>query len=160
MIPIRSLLVASILISILVFFTAVAFSAQSSAGMTTEFPSATVAASVDETISPTLAPTNTCWDCDGSTYTWEEARVSICSPAGLAENPQMLDECFPDTWEWVCFPMPPDGSGTCEMYRRDLDPLGIFATPAPLPTPEPLPSPNPEPTATPSVEATPEPSNP
>ena len=63
----------------------------------------------------------------------------------------MLDECFPEKWEWVCFPLPPDGNGTCEMYRRDLDPLGIFATPPPMPTPEPLPTP--VPTATPDPEA-------
>lgn len=77
-----------------------------------------------------------CWDCPGSTMTREEVFAAVCSPASLKENPQMLDECFPDKWEWVCFP-----EGNCEMYRRDLDPLGIFATPTPEPTPTVVPTP-------------------
>ena len=76
-----------------------------------------------------------------------ENLTAACNLVVLAANPQHLDHCFPEKWAWVCFPLPPDGNGTCEMYRRDLDPLGIFATPAPLPTPEPLPTP--DPTATP-----------
>lgn len=90
---------------------------------------------VDFSPSPTPVP-DTCWDCEGSTMNAEAARAIYCSPAFLKENPQMLDECFPEKWEWVCFP-----DGHCEMYRQDLDPLGIFATPLPVPTPEPLPTP-------------------
>jgi hypothetical protein len=103
----------------------------------------------------TPAP-DTCWDCEGSTMTAEAARAIYCSPAFLEKNPQMLDECFPDTWEWVCFSEP---DGHCEMYRRDLDPLGIFATPAPMPTAEPTPTPTAEPTPepTPDLTATPAP---
>ena len=102
---------------------------------------------------PNATPvTDTCWDCEGSTMTAEAARAIYCSPAFLEKNPQMLDECFPDKWEWVCFSEP---DGHCEMYRRDLDPLGIFATPAPMPTAEPTPTPTAEPTATP--DPTPEP---
>jgi hypothetical protein len=68
--------------------------------------------------------------------TEEEVLEAVCSTASLKRNPQMLDECFPDKWEWVCFP-----EGNCEMYRRDLDPLGIFATPTPEPTPTVVPTP-------------------
>lgn len=108
---------------------------------------------------PNATPvTDTCWDCEGSTMTAEAARAIYCSPAFLEKNPHMLDECFPEKWEWVCFPLPPDGNGTCEMYRRDLDPLGIFATPPPMPTPEPLPTP--VPTATPDPTPEPEPESP
>ena len=89
-------------------------------------PTATPVATATPTPEETSAG---CWDCAGSTMTEAEVVVAVCSPAFLEEHPQMLDECFPDKWEWVCFPLPPDGSGTCEMYRRDLDPLGIFATP-------------------------------
>jgi hypothetical protein len=102
----------------------------------------------------TPAP-DTCWDCEGSTMTTEEGRAIYCSPAFLKENPHMLDECFPDKWEWVCFSEP---DGHCEMYRRDLDPLGIFATPPPMPTPEPLPTP--VPTATPDPTPVPDPESP
>jgi len=77
-----------------------------------------------------------CWDCAGSTMTEAEVLEAVCSTASLKRNPQMLDECFPDKWEWVCFP-----EGNCEMYRRDLDPLGIFATPTPGPTPTVVPTP-------------------
>jgi hypothetical protein len=112
-------------------------------------------ASMDCFPDATPAPDN-CWDCPGSTMTREEVFAAVCSPASLKENPQMLDECFPDKWEWVCFPLPPDGSGTCEMYRRDLDPLGIFATPPPPPTPgvppTPVPTVTPDPTPVPDPE--------
>jgi hypothetical protein len=101
---------------------------------------------------------NTCWDCLGSTYTWAEARVWYCTAERAEEEPWILDECWPEKWEWVCFPLPPDGNGNCEMYRRDLDPLGIFATPAPMPTPEPLPTP--VPTATPDPTPVPDPESP
>jgi hypothetical protein len=103
---------------------------------------------------------NTCWDCLGSTYTWAEARVWYCTAERAQQEPWILDECWPEKWEWVCFPLPPDGNGNCEMYRRDLDPLGIFATPPPPPTPgvPPTPAPTAEPTATPdpTPEVTPE----
>ena len=84
---------------------------------------------------PTPAAAGECWDCAGSTMTEAEVVAAVCSPAFLEKNPQMLDECFPDKWEWVCFP-----EGNCEMYRRDLDPLGIFATPTPEPTPTVVPT--------------------
>lgn len=90
-----------------------------------------------ETATPTPQETVPgCWDCAGSTMTEAEVVAAVCSPASLEKNPQMLDECFPDKWEWVCFP-----EGNCEMYRRDLDPLGIFATPTPEPTPTVVPTP-------------------
>ena len=103
---------------------------------------------------------NTCWDCLGSTYTWAEARVWYCTAERAEEEPWILDECWPEKWEWVCFPLPPDGNGNCEMYRRDLDPLGIFATPAPMPTPEPTPTPTPVPTVTPDPTPVPDPESP
>lgn len=103
-----------------------------------------------EPLSPTPEPTGTCWDCEGSTMTEAEKLAAACTPAVLAANPQHLDLCFPEKWAWVCFP-----DGHCEMYRRDLDPLGIFATPPPMPTPEPLPTP--VPTATPDPTPVPEP---
>jgi hypothetical protein len=100
---------------------------------------------------PDATPTpDNCWDCEGSTMTEAEKLAAACTPAMLAANPQHLDLCFPDKWAWVCFP-----DGHCEMYRRDLDPLGIFATPPPMPTPEPLPTP--VPTATPDPTPVPEP---
>ena len=98
--------------------------------------------------SPTPEPTeppNTCWDCLGSTYTWAEARVWYCTAERAQQEPWILDECWPEKWEWVCFP-----DGHCEMYRRDLDPLGIVATQPPMPTPEPLPTPVPTATPTPT----------
>ena len=107
----------------------------------------------------TPAP-DTCWDCEGSTMTEAEKLAAACTPAVLAANPQHLDLCFPKKWAWVCFPLPPDGNGTCEMYRRDLDPLGIFATPPPMPTPEPTPTPTSEPTATPDPTPEPTPESP
>jgi hypothetical protein len=106
--------------------------------------------------SPTPEPTeppNTCWDCLGSTYTWAEARVWYCTAERAQQEPWILDECWPEKWEWVCFP-----DGHCEMYRQDLDPLGIFATQPPMPTPELLPTP--VPTATPPPTPVPEPESP
>ena len=100
----------------------------------------------------TPAPDN-CWDCEGSTLTEAEKLAAACTPAVLAANPQHLDLCFPDKWEWVCFP-----DGHCEMYRQDLDPLGIFATPPPPPTPgvppTPVPTETPDPTPVPDPEST------
>ena len=110
--------------------------------------------SVDCFANATPAP-DSCWDCAGSTMTEAEKLAAACTPAVLAANPQHLDLCFPEKWAWVCFPLPPDGNGTCEMYRRDLDPLGVFATPPPMTTPEPLPTP--EPTATPDPTSDPDP---
>ena len=109
-------------------------------------------ASVDCFPNATPTPDN-CWDCEGSTMTEAEKLAAACTPAMLAANPQHLDLCFPEKWAWVCFP-----DGHCEMYRRDLDPLGIFATPPPMPTPEPLPTP--VPTATPDLTPVPEPETP
>ena len=100
----------------------------------------------------TPAPDN-CWDCEGSTMTEAEKLAAACTPAMLAANPQHLDLCFPEKWAWVCFP-----DGHCEMYRRDLDPLGIFATPPPPPTPG-VP-PTPVPTATPDPTPVPDPESP
>jgi hypothetical protein len=114
-------------------------------------------ASMDCFPDATPAPDN-CWDCPGSTMTREEVFAAVCSPASLKANPQMLDECWPEKWAWVCFPLPPDGNGNCEMYRRDLDPLGIFATPPPPPTPGVRPTP--VPTATPDPTPDPEPESP
>jgi len=114
-------------------------------------PTAAIEASPEATPVP-----DTCWDCVDSSMTPEEGRAIYCSAQSLKENPQMLDECFPDKWEWVCFPLPPDGSGTCEMYRRDLDPLGIFATPPPPPTPGVPPTPVPTVTPDPTPEPDPE----
>ena len=108
-------------------------------------------ASVDCFPDATPVP-NTCWDCLGSTYTWAEARVWYCSEERVRENPLIVDECWPDKWEWVCFP-----DGHCEMYRQDLDPLGIFATPPPPPTPGVPPTPVPTATPDPTPEPTPEP---
>ncbi len=100
---------------------------------------------------PVASPTDAAVD-DG-TWEAERPRSHYCSAEALAANPQDLDLCFPDKWEWVCFP-----DGHCEMYRQDLDPLGIFGTPAPMPTPEPLPTakltPEPTPTVVPTPEAT------
>ena len=101
--------------------------------LTASYPEAASYEPFTEPPSPTPEPTeppNTCWDCLGSTYTWAEARVWYCTAERAQQEPWILDECWPDKWEWVCFP-----DGHCEMYRQDLDPLGIFATPPPPPTP-------------------------
>ena len=100
---------------------------------------------------PDATPTpDSCWDCEGTTMTESEKLAAACAPAVVAANPQHLPLCFPDKWEWVCFP-----DGHCEMYRQDLDPLGIFATPPPPPTPG-VP-PTPVPTAAPDPTPVPEP---
>ena len=100
----------------------------------------------------TPAP-DSCWDCEGSTMTESEKLAAACAPAVVAANPQHLPLCWPDKWEWVCWP-----DGHCEMYRQDLDPLGIFATPPPPPTPG-VP-PTPVPTATPDPTPVPDPETP
>jgi len=117
--------------------------------------------------SPTPGPVTGiegCWDCEGSTMTEAEKLAAACAPEVLAANPQHLDLCFPKKWAWVCFTADPARKITehCEMYRRDLDPYGIFATPPPPPTPgvPPTPAPTAEPTATPDPTLVPDPENP
>ena len=134
-------------------YVAVSASAGTPGYLTASYPEAASYEPFTEPPSPTPEPTeppNTCWDCPGSTYTWAEARVWYCMAERAQQEPWILDECWPEKWEWVCFP-----DGHCEMYRQDLDPLGIFATPPPMPTPEPLPTP--VPTATPTPTPVPEP---
>jgi hypothetical protein len=156
----RALLVG--LAGLLFSFSYVAASA--SAGtpgyLTASYPEAASYEPFTEPPSPTPEPTeppNTCWDCLGSTYTWAEARVWYCTEERAQQEPSILDECWPEKWEWVCFMEDPARNikEHCAMYRRDLDPLGIFATPAPMPTPEPLPTP--VPTATPDPTPVPDP---
>jgi hypothetical protein len=133
-------------------YVAASASADTPGYLTASYPEAASYEPFTEPPSPTPEPTeppNTCWDCLGSTYTWAEARVWYCTAERAQQEPWILDECWPEKWEWVCFP-----DGHCEMYRQDLDPLGIFATPAPMPTPEPLPTP--APTATPDPTPVPE----
>ncbi len=136
-------------------YLAVSASAETPGYLTASYPEAASYKPYTEPPSPTPEPTeppNTCWDCLGSTYTWAEARVWYCTAERAQQEPWILDECWPDKWEWVCFP-----DGHCEMYRQDLDPLGIFATQPPMPTPEPLPTPVPTATPDPTPEPTPEP---
>jgi hypothetical protein len=112
---------------------------------------------------PDATPTpDNCWDCEGSTMTEAEKLAAACAPAVVAANPQHLPLCFPKKWAWVCFTADPARNITehCEMYRRDLDPYGIFATPPPPPPPEPTPTPTPVPTATPDPTPVPDPENP
>jgi len=141
-------------------YVAASASADTPGYLTASYPEAASYEPFTEPPSPTPEPTeppNTCWDCLGSTYTWAEARVWYCTAERAQQEPWILDECWPEKWEWVCFP-----DGHCEMYRQDLDPLGIFATPPPMPTPEPLPTPvptaTPDPTPEPEPESTPTPS--
>ena len=134
-------------------YVAATASADTPGYLTASYPEAASYEPFTEPPSPTPEPTeppDTCWDCLGSTYTWAEARVWYCTAERAKQEPWILDECWPDKWEWVCFP-----DGHCEMYRQDLDPLGIFATPPPMPTPEPLPTP--VPTATPDPTPVPDP---
>jgi len=138
-------------------YVAASASADTSGYLMVSYPDAPSYEPFTEPPSPTAAP-DSCWDCEGSTMTDAEKLAAACNSEVLAAKPQMLDECFPEKWEWVCFPAPPDGNGTCEMYRRDLDPLGIFATPTPIPTTEPLPTP--DPTATPDQTPVPDPEQP
>ena len=136
-------------------YVAASASADTPGYLTASYPEAASYEPFTEPPSPTPEPTeppNTCWDCLGSTYTWAEARVWYCTAERAQQEPWILDECWPEKWEWVCFP-----DGHCEMYRQDLDPLGIFATQPPMPTPEPLPTPVPTATPDPTPEPTPEP---
>ena len=108
----------------------------------------------------TPAP-DTCWDCEGTTMTEVEKLAAACAPAVVAANPQHLPLCFPKKWAWVCFTADPTRNITehCEMYRRDLDPYGIFALQPPPPTPvvppTPVPTATPDPTPEPPATATP-----
>jgi hypothetical protein len=145
---IRPLFVASVILALATLLPVAVLAAQALNPTPAPSPTAALETSPEATPVP-----DTCWDCVDSSMTPEEGRAIYCSAQSLKENPQMLDECFPDKWEWVCFP-----EGNCEMYRRDLDPLGIFATPTPMPTPEPLPTP--VPTATPDPTPVPEPESP
>lgn len=140
-----------------ILFSFAYFAASASADtpgyLTASYPEAASYEPFTEPPSPTPVPTappDSCWDCPGSTYTWAEARVWYCTAERAQQEPWILDECWPYKWEWVCFP-----DGHCEMYRQDLDPLGIFATPPPPPTPGVLPTP--VPTATPDLTPEPEP---
>ena len=134
-------------------YVAASASADTPGYLTPSYPEAASYEPFTESPSPTPEPVSGiegCWDCEGSTMTEAEKLAAACTPEVLATNPQHLDLCFPDKWEWVCFP-----DGHCEMYRQDLDPLGIFATPPPPPTPG-VP-PTPVPTATPDLTPVPEP---
>jgi len=127
--------------------------------LTASYPEAASYDPFTEPPSPTPEPTeppNTCWDCYDSTYTWAEARVWYCTAERAQQEPWILDECWPEKWEWVCFSEDPirNIKEHCEMYRRDLDPLGIFATPPPPPTPGVRPTP--VPTATPDLTPVPD----
>ena len=134
-------------------YVAASASADTPGYLTASYPEAASYEPFTEPPSPTPGPVTGiegCWDCEGSTMTEAEKLAAACTPAVLAANPRHLALCFPDKWEWVCFP-----DGHCEMYRQDLDPLGIFATPPPPPTPG-VP-PTPVPTATPDPTPVPEP---
>ena len=134
-------------------YVAASASADTPGYLTASYPEAASYEPFTEPPSPTPGPVTGiegCWDCEGTTMTEAEKLAAACTPAVLAANPQHLTLCFPDKWEWVCFP-----DGHCEMYRQDLDPLGIFATPPPPPTPG-VP-PTPVPTATPDLTPVPEP---
>jgi hypothetical protein len=136
------LAVAAITLTLAVLLPIAALSAQTPARALE--PTSTPIVSESPTPSPEPSATpNTCWDCPGSTYTWAEARVWFCTEERAEENPSILDECWPDKWEWVCFSEDPiqNIKEHCEMYRQDLDPLGIFATPPPMTTPLPTASP-------------------
>ena len=136
-------------------YVAASASADTPEYLTPSYPEAASYEPFTEPPSPTPGPVTGiegCWDCEGTTMTEAEKLAAACTPEVLAANPQHLTLCFPDKWEWVCFP-----DGHCEMYRQDLDPLGIFATPPPMPTPEPLPTPVPTPTPDPTPDLTPVP---
>ena len=136
-------------------YVAASASADTPGYLTASYPEAASYEPFTEPPSPTPGPVTGiegCWDCEGTTMTEAEKLAAACTPEVLAANPQHLTLCFPDKWEWVCFP-----DGHCEMYRQDLDPLGIFATPPPMPTPEPLPTPVPTATPDPTPDLTPVP---
>lgn len=121
------------------------------------FTGATTVEQPQPTVTETPAPSaaiDPCWDCDGSTTTWEDVKPQVCSAAGLAAHPQMLDECFPDQWEWTC-----DPDGTCEFRAPETNVdngLDVPTTPpSSSPTPEPTlvaetPTPEPSPTEVPT----------
>ena len=135
-------------------YVAASASADTPGYLTASYPEAASYEPFTEPPSPTPGPVTGiegCWDCEGTTMTEAEKLAAACTPEVLAANPQHLTLCFPDKWEWVCFP-----DGHCEMYRQDLDPLGIFATPPPPPTPgvppTPMPTATPDPTPVPDPE--------
>ena len=137
-------------------YVAASASADTPGYLTASYPEAASYEPFTEPPSPTPGPVTGiegCWDCEGSTMTEAEKLAAACTPEVLATNPRHLTLCFPDKWEWVCFP-----DGHCEMYRQDLDPLGIFATQPPPPTPG-VP-PTPVPTATPDPTPVPDPETP
>ena len=137
-------------------YVAASASADTPGYLTASYPEAASYEPFTEPPSPTPGPVTGiegCWDCEGTTMTEAEKLAAACTPAVLAANPQHLTLCFPDKWEWVCWP-----DGHCEMYRQDLDPLGIFATQPPPPTPG-VP-PTPVPTATPDPTPVPDPETP
>ena len=136
-------------------YVAASASADTPGYLTASYPEAASYEPFTEPPSPTPEPVTGiegCWDCEGTTMTEAEKLAAACTPAVLAANPQHLTLCFPDKWEWVCFP-----DGHCEMYRQDLDPLGIFATPPPPPTPGVPPTPMPTATPDPTPDLTPVP---
>jgi len=144
-------------------YVAASASADTPGYLTASYPEAASYEPFTEPPSPTPEPTeppNTCWDCLGTTYTWAEARVWFCTEERAKQEPWILDECWPEKWEWVCFSEDPirNIKEHCEMYRRDLDPLGIFAPLLPPPTPG-VP-PTPVPTATPDPRPVPDPESP
>ena len=177
---IRPLFVASVILALATLLPVAVFSAQEP-DLTTEPSPAVVAepevtpvleatpipescfdpetSSVDCFPDATPTPDN-CWDCEGTTMTEAEKLAAACASAVVAANPQHLPLCFPKKWAWVCFTADParNISEHCEMYRRDLDPYGIFATPPPPPTPG-VP-PTPVPTATPDPTPVPDPETP
>ena len=141
-------------------YLAASASADTPGYLTASYPEAASYEPFTEPPSPTPGPATGiegCWDCEGSTMTEAEKLAAACTPAVLAANPQHLDLCFPEKWAWVCFTADPARNITehCEMYRRDLDPYGIFAPQPPPPTPG-VP-PTPVPTATPDPTPVPDP---
>ena len=135
-------------------YVAASASADTPGYLTPSYPEAASYEPFTEPPSPTPGPVTGiegCWDCEGTTMTEAEKLAAACTPEVLAANPQHLTLCFPDKWEWVCFP-----DGHCEMYRRDLDPYGIFAPQPPPPTPgvppTPMPTATPDPTPVPDPE--------
>jgi hypothetical protein len=176
---IRPLFVVSVILALATLLPVAAFSAQEPNPTPDPSPAVVVEPEVTPVLEATPVPEScfdpetssmdcfpnatpapdTCWDCEGSTMTPEEGRAIYCSSAFLEEHPQMLDECFPDKWEWVCFTEDPARNITehCEMYRRDLDPYGIFAPQPPPPTPgvppTPVPTATPDPTPVPDLES-------
>ena len=157
----RPLLVASAILALATLLPVAALAAQALNPMPEPSPTTVLETSPDATpTADNATPTpDTCWDCEGNTMTEAERYAAACSAEMLQKYPSMLSTCFPKKWAWVCFSEDPirNIEAHCEMYRRDLDPLGVFATPA-VPTPEALPTP--EPKATPDPTPDPDPGSP